>query len=110
MSNRPRTWKADYVPPTPVGPAPPRVARGEDFWANPPPAPSPRCTWWLSRIDGGWRPNRRVGFFSYDEAADYFGVWYWEWLHVLSPAIDVAQGATRGASGRVIGAERWLTA
>lgn len=106
---RPRSWKADFIPRTPIGPAPPRVPVSDAFWTNPPPSPSPRCAWWLSRVEAGWRPNGRIDGFGYDEAADYFGVWIWEWLNVLSPAIRSAQARDRGVVGRVIGAERWLS-
>lgn len=66
---------------------PARVDR-YDYWSEPPPVPSPRLTWWLDRIiDEGWTPNRRLAGMGYDESAEFHGVYMWEWLHVLYPAL-----------------------
>jgi len=61
-----------------------------DYWNSPkvPPASeqSDRCLWWVGRIqDDGWRRNRRISAMGYDEAAEWFGVYIWEYLHVLLP-------------------------
>lgn len=74
-------------------PAPPRVADRCLYWSEPPPAlsarcMSARCTFWLDRIGRGWRANRRIRIMGYDEAAEHFGVYIWEWMHVLRPALD----------------------
>jgi hypothetical protein len=66
-------------------PAPPRVADHYLYWSNPPPSASPRCLYWVQRFEDGWRGNRRTGGFGYDEAAEYFGVYIWEYLNVLYP-------------------------
>jgi len=60
------------------------------YWTEPPPEPSPRLGRWLERIRGGWRPNRRVGQMGYHEAAEFYGVYLWEYFHVLVPALDAA--------------------
>lgn len=71
--------------------APPRVADIQAYWTDPPPEPSARCTWWRERISAGWRPNKRVSAMGYHEAAEYFGVWIWEYVEVLSPMLQSAQ-------------------
>ena len=70
-------------------PAPPRIRypEFEQYWVDPPPEPSARCLWWVDRINGGWRRNRRIGGLGYSMSAEYFGVYIWEWLHVLSPLL-----------------------
>jgi hypothetical protein len=46
--------------------------------------------WWLERINGEeqWRPNRRVRLMGYDEKAEWFGVYLWEYLEVLAPLLN----------------------
>lgn len=71
--------------------APPRVDTyddGECYWGDPPPERSPRCTWWIDRIRAGWRPGKRVARLGYYCAATYYGVYIWEYLHVLSPLLN----------------------
>jgi hypothetical protein len=70
-----------------TSPAPPRVKDGEKYWQEPPPEGSPRCAWWVARIEAGWRGNRRVRSMGYYSCSEYFGVYIWEWLHVLSPLL-----------------------
>lgn len=64
--------------------APPRVADIELFWTEPPPEQSARCAWWVKRIGEGWAGNKRTRIMGYDEAAAYFGVYIWEYVHVLA--------------------------
>lgn len=66
-------------------PAPPRVANFEEYWAKPPPLPSPRLTYWLARFNAGWRPNRRISQMGYYEAAEWYGVWIWEYVKIIRP-------------------------
>jgi hypothetical protein len=68
--------------------APPRVSNCDEYWADPPPTRSARCAWWVERIEAGWRPNRRIATLSYEAAAPYYGVWMWEWIHVLHPLLQ----------------------
>lgn len=68
-------------------PAPPRVFDHYAFWRDRPPEQSARCTWWLARIAAGWRPNARVSAMGYDDKAEFFGVWMWEYLNVLYPVL-----------------------
>lgn len=68
--------------------APPRVEDVELYWTEQPPAMSPRCTWWVSRIKGGWIGNKRTRVMGYYESAAYFGVYIWEWANVLSPLLN----------------------
>lgn len=75
--------------------APPRVRDIEENWGTlPPPEPSPRCLWWVNRIAAGWRPNRRIKIMGYYEASAYYGVWIWEYLDILRPALDAALRST----------------
>lgn len=67
--------------------APPRV-QPEEYWATEPPQRSARCSWWEARIRAGWRRNRRLRSLGYHESAEYFGVYIWEWLNVLSPMLS----------------------
>jgi hypothetical protein len=55
------------------------------YWGDPPPEPSEACTKWVERIRNGWRPNRRIRFMGYDSSAEFYGVYIWEYIHVLCP-------------------------
>ncbi len=66
---------------------PPRVDRYL-YWEKEPPQPSERCRWWVERIKGGWKPNRRIGTMGYNASAEWFGVYIWEYLHVLWPLLE----------------------
>ena len=68
-------------------PAPPRVANHYDYWTNPPPSQSARCSYWVERIRGGWRPNSRIEGLGYDGRAEYYGVWIWELFNVIDPLL-----------------------
>ena len=69
-------------------PKPPAVADHYTFWLDPPPSRSDRCAWWERQIARGWRPSRRVAREGYDASAQWFGVWLWEYLNVLVPAMS----------------------
>lgn len=77
-------------------PKPPRVpyAVYDKHWAhdNPPEHISPRCAWWMDQIVRGWRPNRRLRAECYDCSAGWYGVYIWEYLHLISPALDAHEG------------------
>ena len=76
-------------------PAPPRVSDRYRYWTDPPPERSPRCTYWVKRIGDGWRGNRRVpGALGYDSAAEYLGVYIWEYINVIMPMLDRARPTT----------------
>jgi hypothetical protein len=77
-------WNTDWVP---LEAKPPRVADRYQHWADPPPEPSERCRYWLAQIERGWRPNRAIAAHGYDAAAQWYGVWIWEYLHVLAPRL-----------------------
>jgi hypothetical protein len=68
-------------------PRPPRVPDVYAFWGDPPPTRSARCDYWLRQIEAGWLPNRRLRMECYDCSAAWFGVYLWEYLNVLVPAI-----------------------
>lgn len=68
-------------------PKPPRVDHYA-FWGEPPAELSPRCRYWLAQIERGWRPNRFVRRMGYDEAAEWYGVYLWEYLNVIAPRLD----------------------
>jgi hypothetical protein len=42
---------------------------------------------WRERITAGWRPNQRISTLGYYESAAYYGVYIWEYLHVISPLL-----------------------
>ena len=65
---------------------PPRVQDEQLYWSNAPPSPSERCTYWLKQIEKGWHPNRRLRCLGYHEASMFYGVYVWEYNHVLLPA------------------------
>ena len=72
---------------------PPRVKHAETWWVTPPPAPSPRLAAWVRAIDAGWRPNKRVKRMKCSRtAADFFGVYTWEYLAVLAPLLYPGAG------------------
>jgi hypothetical protein len=75
---------------------PPRVKDKYEYWLKPPPDPSPRCTWWLGEFAKGWQPNRRVRGEGYTGAADFYGVYVWEYLNVIAPL--ESQAASSGGS------------
>jgi hypothetical protein len=86
---------------------PKRVDNVETYWTAPPPAPSARCAYWVAAINGGWTPNRRVSAMGYHEKADFFGVYIWEYINVLSPlflrgAETSRTDVERSAKGRPI--------
>jgi hypothetical protein len=56
-----------------------------EFWTNPPPTMSARCSWWVDRVRGGFRRNKRLKVMDYSDSAAFFGVYVWEWLNVLWP-------------------------
>jgi hypothetical protein len=59
----------------------------DQYWEFPPPEPSEQCAKWVERIRSGWRPNRRIRMMGYHESAAWFGVYIWEYLHVLYPLL-----------------------
>lgn len=67
---------------------PPKVDDIERYWTEAPSERSPRCSYWLSKIEAGWRPNRRIGQLGYYSAARWFGVYVWEYVTVLAPALS----------------------
>ena len=79
-----------------------RVHDIEAYWTSPPPERSARCVEWLDRIAAGWRPNRRVRSMGYYYAADFFGVYIWEYMHVLSPVVHDASAGVRASWHGVI--------
>lgn len=89
-------------------PKPVRVADHYAYWGDPPPEMSERCRYWMRQIDRGWRPSRRVATIGYDGTAEWFGVYLWEYLHVIwprwrkpphrpdSPSVDSASSLPKG--------------
>lgn len=66
--------------------APPRI-RDPQF--GHPAEPSPRCTWWVSRICAGWRPGKHIRVMGYHQSAEWYGVHIWEYINVLSPLLHL---------------------
>jgi len=58
-----------------------------EYWTVAPPERSPRLEYWLNRVEYGWRRNRRIRAMGASESARFFGVYMWEWLNVLWPAM-----------------------
>lgn len=57
------------------------------YWTDPPPQPSEALKKWLTKINNGWHPNSRISGMGYDESADFYGVYIWEYLHVIAPLL-----------------------
>lgn len=74
-------------------PRPMPVKDRYEYWTNPPPARSERCTYWLRQIERGWLPNRRWRALGYDTSARVYGVWIWEYLNVIYPALEAARAS-----------------
>lgn len=72
-------------------PKPPSVADRYEYWSSPPPERSARCAYWLAQVGRGWRPSRRVRGWGYDGAASWYGVWIWEYLHEIRPALAAVE-------------------
>ncbi len=66
---------------------PTRVTNRYQYWMQPPPTQSERCAWWARRIEDGFIPNRRISAMGYDDAAEFYGVYVWEYLNVIAPLI-----------------------
>lgn len=78
-------------------PKPPRVEDEMRYWGDQPPEPSPRCVYWVSQIERGWLPNRRIGMEGYHTSALWYGVYIWEYLNVLSPMISMKRQQEQAA-------------
>jgi hypothetical protein len=65
----------------------PRVHDVATYWESPPPERSARCIEWVEKIQSRWKPNRRIRGMGYHEAAEWFGVYIWEYLHVIRPLL-----------------------
>ncbi|WP_328439142.1 hypothetical protein [Nocardia puris] len=80
-----RPWVALEQPkPTPVDD---RYA----YWLNAPPESSAACVYWVRQIERGWLPNRRISQQGYDCSAGWYGVYIWEYLNVISLAVEAAR-------------------
>lgn len=80
-------WGLPWV--TLESPKPPRVDRYA-YWGTAPDEPSPRCVFWLRQIGRGWRPNCHIQRMGYDESAEWYGVFMWEYLNVLAPRLSLS--------------------
>lgn len=69
---------------------PPQVDDRYLYWIEAPPELSARCEYWLRRIADGWRPNRRIRGQGYDTSAEWYGVYIWEYLNKIVPALAEA--------------------
>lgn len=62
--------------------------RIEDYWTDPPPEPSAGLKKWTAKIANGWTPNQRIRSMGYYTAAEFFGVYIWEYFNILSPLLQ----------------------
>ena len=69
-------------------PKPPKVETVEQYWLEAPPQMSERCAYWVRQIHRGWLPNKYISREGYYTSAEWYGVWIWEYLNVLSPRIE----------------------
>ena len=69
-------------------PKPEQVADCYAFWGDPPPVESERCRYWMRQIERGWRPNRRLRAEGYACSAHWYGVYIWEYLNRIAPALE----------------------
>ncbi|MFE3229322.1 hypothetical protein [Nocardia sp. NPDC059228] len=79
----------------------PKPAKVDDryrYWGDAPPEVSARCRYWARQIQRGWLPNRRISAECSDCSAAWFGVYIWEYLHVLYPLIVDRHQRIRGGS------------
>jgi len=76
-------------------PKPAKVPDEYDYCADPPPELSERCKWWVRQIARGWRPNRFFNRECRDCRAAWLGVYLWEYLHVIDPALRIAEEVRR---------------
>ena len=67
---------------------PMKVRDSYEHWAQPPSELSPRCWMWVEKIIAGWKRNNRIATMGYDSAAHYFGVYIWEYIHILYPLLN----------------------
>lgn len=58
------------------------------YWLDPPPEPSLKLGKWIAKLKARWRPNRRIRSMGYHEAAEYYGVYIWEYINVISPIVN----------------------
>ena len=67
-------------------PKPPPVANIYTHWVDAPSTLSQRCEYWLRQVRRGWRPSGRVRRMGREEAAEWYGVYIWEYVHVIVPS------------------------
>lgn len=67
-------------------PKPPKVTDYYAYRGAPPAHRSKRCAYWLRQIKRGWRPPIRITRMG-REGASWYGVYLWEYLNVLRPAM-----------------------
>ena len=69
-------------------PKPVPVADRYTYWTIAPPRLSESCEYWVRQIELGWLPNRRISTYGYDTSAAWYGVYVWEYLHVIYPLVE----------------------
>jgi hypothetical protein len=75
------------VPRIELEPKPPAVDDVDRYITTPPLVLSERCRYWVRQLQRGFVPNRRWRMECGDSAAALWGVYWWEWTHVLEPAV-----------------------
>lgn len=68
-------------------PKPPPVDDSYRYWGDAPPELSDRCLWWVRQISRGWQPNKHIRRECRDCSAQWYGVYLWEFINVIYPAL-----------------------
>lgn len=75
----------------PIPPKPPRVDNPDLYWVDQPPEPSERARYWVEQIERGWRPNKHIRRHCNQCSADWYGVYIWEYDHLIAPRLRQAK-------------------
>lgn len=67
----------------------PKVEDITEYWDDPPPNPSPRCSFWMTKIFRGWRAHRGLMRLDEEKASEFYGVYIWEYVNVIFPMLHI---------------------
>lgn len=60
----------------------------EQYWLYSPPELSDNCKIWIDKINKGFIPNRRISRLGYYCSAEFYNVYIWEYLNIISPLLN----------------------